>query len=93
MTFRSAIWNATPCLLPIGTPNAVALVGVRHRLLEHRLDAPDGQGSDRDPPVVERGQELGETPASLAKQVVGGDAAAGERQWPCVSEACQPSLS
>ena len=21
MTLRSAIWNATPCLLPIGTPN------------------------------------------------------------------------
>ena len=41
---------------------------------------PDGQGGDGDAAVVEDGQEVGEAPAPLAEEVLGGDPAVGEGQ-------------
>ncbi len=49
-------------------------------MVEARLGHPDGQGGDRDPAVVEDGQELAEPLAALAEEMVGRHPAVLEHQ-------------
>ena len=58
----------------------LAIAGVRHRHVEAGLDAADRERGDRDPAVVEGGEELGVAAAALAEQVAGGDARTLEGQ-------------
>ena len=78
-------------LAPDRAAERLALLRVRDRQVEAALDQPDGERGDRDPAVVEGGEELREALPALAEEV-----SAGTRQpsnvSPWVSEACQPSL-
>ena len=92
VTNGAVICELKDCLRPIGTPKVCRSQRVLDAQVEAGLDAADREGRDRDPAVVESGQELGEAAAALTEQV-----ARGHRQsWKVsgwVSEACQPSLS
>jgi hypothetical protein len=54
-------------------PERLPLPGVLQAEVEAGLDAADGERRDRDPPVVERGEELGVAAAALPEEVALGD--------------------
>src|SRR5215216_2456975 len=61
-----------------GTPELLPLLRPSQRLVEARLREPHGEGGYRDPPGVERGEELVEPLSALAEQVLCRDAAVFE---------------
>ena len=59
----------------------MALFRVVRRQVEHRLGQAEGQGCDRDPPDLERSQELAEPHRGIADEVVVGDPDVVEEQF------------
>src|SRR6476469_9549443 len=65
-------------------PAGLPLVRVPHTLVHATLCQPDGDGRDRDPALVQDGQELGVAPATLAEQVLHRDSTVRKGQFMCV---------
>ena len=72
--------NATPWNVPIGAPELLAGLGVRHGRVEGRLGETHGQGADADPPAIEDLEERPEAIATRAEHVGRRDADALEDQ-------------
>ena len=68
-------------------PNCSPFLRPCQRLVEAGLREPHREGGDRDPPPVERREELPETFSSLAEQVLLGYAAVLEVEWVLVGGA------
>ena len=88
----SAILKAIAWLLPIGAPNACALLGVADGLVDAGLRQPDRERGDRDAALVEDRQEVGVAAAALAQQVARSGTRQSSKDSSRVSEACQPTF-
>ncbi len=76
----SAILNWIAWYAPMVRPNAARSLAYLTRLVHARLRQPGAQRRDRDPALVQDGQEVGVAAAALAEQVRRRHAAVGERQ-------------
>src|SRR5207248_3728958 len=69
-----------PLERPDGPPEGLPVLRVAHALVEAALGQADPEGRDGDAAVVERLEELRESPAAFAEEVLLGDPAVAERQ-------------
>ena len=92
MTSRSAIWKATPCLLPIGTPNVVRSPAYCTDMSRQAWMHPTASAAIATRPSSRVARNWAKPRPRSPSRLASGTRASSKVSG-CVSEACQPSLS